>query len=423
MATSSPSSYWQVGKTLPECFDHVFTSGIVSDVTFLVGEEMERISAHKLVLMSRSPVFYAMLEGPIADKGDIPIPDISDETFKLFLRYLYTDSIDLTLRNVVPVLNAARKYFVDILVSHCEKFLASNLSSDNACLFLEQAHVFVMDSLKSDCLRFIDENPTAALTSEAFTDLCVSCVTSITESDDLRVTENNVYEAIIRWAEAECARQNLETTANNKREVLGETLYTVRYLHVDEEFLLGKICSDKILKPDDVVEIINHKRNKKPLISKKLMTKRRFGNPERFYRNGPVINDFWNAPVDEAISFKTDSDVHLFGFGSFFTNVTQSTVDLKVFEEDVCLVQANKTAEPSQPDTPHMGDVLLDTPIPLHAGRKYTIVECPSNPFRYYFTKGIAKVTNQHVTIEFSNSSRSRHTDTDWGQIPYLLLS
>ncbi|OWF55515.1 BTB/POZ domain-containing protein 2 [Mizuhopecten yessoensis] len=210
MPTSSPSSYWQVGKTLSECFDHVFTSGIVSDVTFLVGEEMERISAHKLVLMSRSPVFYPMLEGPMAEKGDIPIPDISDETFKLFLRYLYTDSIDLTLRNVVPVLNAARKYCVDILVSHCEKFLASNLSSDNACLFLEQAHVFVLDSLKSDCLRFIDENPTAALTSEAFTDLCVGCVTSITESDNLRVTENNVYEAIIRWAEAECARQNLE---------------------------------------------------------------------------------------------------------------------------------------------------------------------------------------------------------------------
>ncbi|XP_033730748.1 BTB/POZ domain-containing protein 1-like, partial [Pecten maximus] len=206
----SPPSDWQVGKTLSESFDHLLTSGIGSDVTFIVGEEKSRVSAHKLVLISRSPVFFAMLEGPMAEKGEITIPDISTETFQLLLRYLYTDKIDLTDRTVVPVFNAARKYCVNILVSLCETFLSKTLTADKACAFLEQAHVVMADSLQDVCVQFIVENATAILQMLTFTDLCLDCITRVTESDDLKITEKSVYEAVIRWAEAECSRQNIE---------------------------------------------------------------------------------------------------------------------------------------------------------------------------------------------------------------------
>ncbi|XP_033725613.1 BTB/POZ domain-containing protein 2-like isoform X2 [Pecten maximus] len=425
MAAASPPSDWQVGKTLSESFDHLLTSGIASDVTFIIGEERNRISAHKLVLLSRSPVFYAMLEGPMADKGEITIPDISADTFKLFLRYLYTDKIDLTDRNVVPVFNVARKYCVDILVSLCEEFLSKNLTAESACVFLEQAYIFVADSLQEECLRYIVENATVVLRSVTFTDLSLDCVTSITESDDLKVTERSVYEAVIRWAEEECSRRNIEASAENKRDVLGDTLYTVRYLHIDEDFLLGRICSDKILKAEDVIDIVNHNRNHNPSIPEKLNTKRRLVIPQRFHRNGPVTTDiFWNrTPVDEAISFKSSVDVYLFGFGSLFSSPEQGNVNLKVFEEDECLVEATKQRALPRPDTQNMGDVVLDIPIKIHAGKTYTILERSHNQVNHYFEKGITKVTHQHITIEFSNSPRSKQSNIRMGHIPYLLLS
>ncbi|XP_033726145.1 BTB/POZ domain-containing protein 1-like [Pecten maximus] len=155
MTATESASDWQCGKRLHECFDHLFTSGLAADVTFLVGKHQKRVTAHRLVLISRSPVFYAMLEGPMAEKGEITIPDISEKIFIGFLRFLYTDRICFTEKNVFPILNAARKYCVDILVSRCEKFLSSNLSEANACLFMEHAHLYSMDQIKMDCLKLI----------------------------------------------------------------------------------------------------------------------------------------------------------------------------------------------------------------------------------------------------------------------------
>ena len=87
MATAETQEQnWQCDKSLVECLKHLFTAGIACDVTFLVGEDKCRISAHKTILISRSPVFYAMFEGNLAEKGEIVIPDIEQEVFTMFLR-------------------------------------------------------------------------------------------------------------------------------------------------------------------------------------------------------------------------------------------------------------------------------------------------------------------------------------------------
>ncbi|XP_069101855.1 BTB/POZ domain-containing protein 6-like [Argopecten irradians] len=426
MATSSPPSDWQVGKTLSECFDHLLSSGISSDVTFIVGEEKTRIFAHKLVLLSRSPVFYAMFEGPMAEKGEITIPDISPEIFRIFLRYLYTDNIELTDKNVVPVFNVGRKYCVDILISLCEAFLSNNLTTDNACALLEQAHVFMMESLQEDCFKFIVKNGYDILKSVSFTELSHYCMARITGSDELiTIREENVYEAVMRWAEAECSRQKIEKTAENIRVVLGESLYNVRFLHIGEEFFFRRICSDKVITGEDALDIINHRKNKTALTSEKLDKKRRSKTvPKRYYRNGPVFHTQWIAQaVNEAISFKSSVDLYLFGFGSFFTKVDGSSVDFKIYEDEVCLVEDTQPRGSPQPDKPNMGDVLLDTPIRIHAGKTYTVLEHSHYAVQHYFENGIIDVSHEDVTIQFINSSKSVYTNTNRGQIPYVLLS
>ncbi|XP_033725009.1 BTB/POZ domain-containing protein 6-like [Pecten maximus] len=424
MATCSPRADWQVDKPLIECFDHLLTSGIASDVTFIVGEETNRVSAHKLVLMSRSPVFFAMLEGPMAENGEIIIPDISAETFRLFLRYLYTDKLDLTVSTVVPVCYAASKYCVDILVSLCETFLSELLTVDCVCALLEQTHNFKMENLKTKCLRFIQEHAFAILKSESFADLSLECVISIIQSDDLGISERIVYEAVIRWAESECSRRKIEATAENKRHVLGEALYSVRFIHIDEDFLFDRVRADKVLVSEDLSDIKNHKKNKTALKSEKLNTKRRSYIPRKCHRNGVVKNELWkNPPDDEAISFKSSNDLYLCGSGSFLTDVGRSSVDLEVFEDDVSLIQGTKPREQPEPDTPYMADVLFDTPIKIHAGKTYTVLEHSKNKVTHYLAGGNVHVTYQDVTIEFTDSSKSRKTNKNWGQIPYLILS
>ncbi|XP_060064922.1 BTB/POZ domain-containing protein 1-like [Ylistrum balloti] len=421
MTTITSEPYWQAGKSLSESFDYILTSSLANDVTFIVGQDKERISAHKLVLICRSPVFFAMLMGHLADTEEITIPDISSETFKILLRYLYTDKIDLTVGNVVPVCYAANKYLIEILVSQCEAFLDQYLTVDKAFELLHQSHELGMNCLVNYCLRFIAENATAVLDSVVFTHMCWDCVESVTAMRDLNIDETGLYDAVVRWAKTECVRQNLEVTAENKREVLGDILFNVRFDYIDKDFFLDRVCPDMILRPHEIEEIMNHNRNNE--IVALHYTERRIGVPKRFNRNGTVINGKWTIPVSfEAISFQSSVDVYLFGFGSFFTVNGRGNVDLKVFEDNVLCIAATKSRSAPQPDTPSMGDVILEPPIKIRAGKTYTIVERSHDIVNHHFNNGIDSVSKEDITLAFTNSPMSTNTDVSMGQIPYLLL-
>ena len=63
---------------------------VATDVTFRIGKEEVEMKAHKIILMSRSPVFKAMFDGPLAETGIVTIPDTDEQCFAVFLRYIKT---------------------------------------------------------------------------------------------------------------------------------------------------------------------------------------------------------------------------------------------------------------------------------------------------------------------------------------------
>ncbi|GMH00920.1 hypothetical protein Nepgr_002759 [Nepenthes gracilis] len=89
--------------------------------------------AHKAVLTCRSPVFKAMLETDMEERlsGIIKISDISNDTLRCFVDYLYTAEACLDEQMARDLLVLAEKYEVKYLKAHCEKFLVSKLNWDN----------------------------------------------------------------------------------------------------------------------------------------------------------------------------------------------------------------------------------------------------------------------------------------------------
>jgi hypothetical protein len=77
---------WQFGKTLPERINYMLQNQLMCDVTFYVGTNRTPINAHKFMLASASPVFYSMFDGPMAETGDVSIPDIEANIFKDILK-------------------------------------------------------------------------------------------------------------------------------------------------------------------------------------------------------------------------------------------------------------------------------------------------------------------------------------------------
>lgn len=63
---------------------------------------------------------------------------------------------------------------------------------------------------------------------------------AVLERDTLGIREVRLFSAVVRWSEAECHRQQLQVTPENKRKVLGKALGLVRFpLMTIEEFAAG----------------------------------------------------------------------------------------------------------------------------------------------------------------------------------------
>jgi len=108
MASKEENEGWQTTrKTLTDRVEFLLNNSLMSDVSFVVrnasGEE-ESLAAHKFVLAVSSPVFYAMFYGELAErKNKIVLPDCDSESFLEFLRFLYSDKVDLSGRCVMQI--------------------------------------------------------------------------------------------------------------------------------------------------------------------------------------------------------------------------------------------------------------------------------------------------------------------------------
>lgn len=225
------------------CF--ILGSEFLSDVCFIVGREsqLQRIPAHKFILSIGSAVFDAMFNGPMAIKSsaEIELPDVEPAAFMCMLRFLYTDEVRLGPDMVMQCLYTAKKYAVVALEKACVDYLKRNLCSDNAFTLLTQARLFDEPQLMSMCLETIDKMTSESLAAEGFTDIDLDTLCSVLERDTLGIRECKLFNAVCRWAEAECSRRHLELTSDNKRLVLGgRALNLIRFpLMTIGEFAAG----------------------------------------------------------------------------------------------------------------------------------------------------------------------------------------
>ena len=88
--TSAQPCDWPVNKTVAKYNRYMLENEIETDVKFVVGPEdgdTKEFNVHKYILISRSPVFYAMLCGGLKETGDsIRVPDITVDSFHQLMR-------------------------------------------------------------------------------------------------------------------------------------------------------------------------------------------------------------------------------------------------------------------------------------------------------------------------------------------------
>ncbi|VDI79410.1 BTB/POZ domain-containing protein 3/6 [Mytilus galloprovincialis] len=256
--TMETQTDWQIGKSLSDRMNYMLYNQLMCDVTFNVGADKSPIKAHKYMMASASPVFYSMFEGPLSEKGDVDIADITPEYFSMMLQYIYTEKIVIDAQNIKGLLYGSEKYMLQTLKDKCNEFLTSSVDEDHACVVFQTAHDFHIKDLETDALDFIFKKGRACFESDDFLHLSSDCLKLIVESDKLYCDETTIYQRMVQWSKLRCEEQSMSMTDENVRKSLGDLLYRIRFPLMTPKFFTDEVSSTNILTFEERVRLYEH---------------------------------------------------------------------------------------------------------------------------------------------------------------------
>ncbi|CAH0395428.1 unnamed protein product [Bemisia tabaci] len=440
---------WQATKSLGESFHYLLEQKLLSDVDFIVGSDVasdtEKISAHKLVLSTRSSVFFAMFSDKWSADGnnnEVKVPDVEPAAFKVMLQFLYSDNVALTLDIVSPVIYAAKKYSIVALENKCSDYLSDNLCPENAFNVLIQARLFHMDKLVSDCLDIIAKNTDTALNSEDFLDIDVETLGLVLERSDLRIEEILLFDAVNRWAEEACVKNNHPVSPKQKRLLLKDALSFLRFPVMEPRDFSSKVVTSGLLSKTEIISVLLHFSSESNAKCDIFNTepRRTWAVAHRFQHE--VTGGCFGSPNPTSyhkIQFHSNRAINLIGFGLYGTpdvtyqvktQVTNSYYGLNSqtnYRTHYCSDKIFRVFFPQpikiQPNTNNQYPYLLQVLIQGY----YSTYGCSG---KSTITKpAIINNTKENVIITFLSSEnvpnegkRGHMTDVNSGQIPELLF-
>jgi hypothetical protein len=280
--------------TLSESCLSLLGSESFADVHFSVktkdGKTTERIPAHRLFLASNNLVFQALLfpvdfgkdstftyNANKNDEKDIVVEGVHPDSFKKMLRAIYSDEIEITAEDdLQDLIKLAKDFQVDSLRLAVVGFMEDEVTADNACKRFEEGRKLLNEA--SFGLKYIEENASDVFESEEFENLTRESIAILLKSNNLCIEEADVVKSVLKWAAAECKRQDKKPTNDNKREILGDIVNNIRFGEMNMNEIVAVIQSSGIMSQEDLLSLYTYvgaSKDSKPKV--KFNTKPREG--------------------------------------------------------------------------------------------------------------------------------------------------
>ena len=415
---------WQMKlSTIKERTTVIFNNELLSDVKFVVpvseteSESRKTIPAHKLVLAISSPVFYAMFYGQLAEAKDcVELPDCEYDSLLEFLRYLYSDVVNLTRSNVMHVLYLANKYMVPSLAEKCSEYLRENLSAANVFSILPHARKCEDKDLEDRCWEVIQENTEEAVTSDDFVTLERSLIESVVKRERLTIKEVDLFKAVDRWATKESERQGITADVESKRRIIGEdTVKAIRFPVMSEKEFVSVVLDCRILNFGEMSELMKYYNGVELTSPLPFIHTPRAGSTQHHqlicYRfsvyKSPGVSGNWlySDKSPDRIVLSVNKSVKLHGIQHFGSEGCQYTVSTEVKDNTNGFSLVTKTGSyASEKDNKHgyFGfTVCFDPPLQLHKGNRYEVRSLIQGPLSWYGAQGKPSLECSQVQFNF----------------------
>ncbi|CAL1689520.1 unnamed protein product [Lasius platythorax] len=152
-----------------KCLETEFDNSETSD--FIIEVEGKSIHVHKFILIIRSLYFRNMFKhnGAKKDQNVIEHKQFSYIVYKAFLKYLYTEVIDLPVEEALELLDLANAYCDTKLKKHCNEFIKKGLTLSNVIAIYIAAIQGNIKDLEEYSFQFILKNTTAVVSQHFIT--------------------------------------------------------------------------------------------------------------------------------------------------------------------------------------------------------------------------------------------------------------
>ncbi|XP_062571554.1 BTB/POZ domain-containing protein 2-like [Saccostrea cucullata] len=429
------SSSWQDSLSLKDALLHMLKQEISCDVKFIVGEDLVEVSCHSFVLIARSHVFEAMLtsQNPMTERDQegtaiVSLPEVDVEIVQCFLRYLYTDEVELTANNVMAILYLARKYIVQTLSDNCQEFImkAYLMEADNAVEIYHQAFLFDLEDLMTDSMKIINQRTEQCLQSDHFLALPPECVRRIiADNHHHQVKEETIYRSVMRWCEEECKRRGLKENDEEIRKVLKDSgiLYEIRFQNMDIRFFRSSVEKRRILTEDEKREV------RAPSSRGRILSPGIFKNEprnvwQRVMRMEECEEEMVLDDLEHIIAFESSVECVMHGIVTYGLSHESNkiTVYVKLIDADDKTIVLEDFCFESDPQTKHY-EVIFQKAVDIKPDIPYRVcISLDDTDWSWKGKNGRHSVPFKDGEVTFSDFGGGETCMLE-GQIPGLLLS
>ncbi|XP_073990192.1 kelch-like protein 17 isoform X2 [Rhodnius prolixus] len=212
----------------------------MTDITLKVGDVC--IQAHRVVLASTSPYFFAMFNDDMAERQsrEVVLHEIDVMALKLLVDYSYTGGILITEDNVQVLLPASSLLQICSVREACCEFLLKQLHPSNCLGIRSFADAHGCTELQNKSYRFALQNFQEVMNTEEFLLLPFSEVEELISNNQLNIaSEEKVFLAVLNW---------VKHCVSDRVQFIAKLLSHVRLPLMSRDFLMSTVDSEVLVR-------------------------------------------------------------------------------------------------------------------------------------------------------------------------------
>ncbi|XP_001949058.2 ring canal kelch homolog isoform X1 [Acyrthosiphon pisum] len=249
--------------------------GFFCDVK-LKTDDNKIIIAHKVVLASASPYFYAMFT-KFSEKNTelVVMREIDSTALQMLVNFIYSGAIEVTKENVQILLQAANILQLQEVKDVCCDLLESQLCPKNCIGINATADTYDCTKLITSSELYIQQHFSEVVGGDEFLSLSSEQVVKLISSDKIIVpSEEEVFESVIRWVKHELG---------SRKCILPQLMEHVRLPLTSKNYILNKVVEEPLIKnclkcKDYISEALNCHIFNSELIPQNIRNKPRHGD-------------------------------------------------------------------------------------------------------------------------------------------------